>query len=975
MKTKIARLGNGLLAMLFAAALIVSVGVRYQKVYADGAPPDTTILTHPGNVDSDTTPTFSFSVTSDDISVVTTCQIDSGSFVPCSSPYTAPTLSSGSHTFTVQATDSSEQTDPTPASYTWTVGTPSAITGGSDVSGVIDQNTAINDIHIDGEGNMQVHLEVTDGTLSMATTTGLTFTGASTGSALSFSGDVSDVNTALATLSYVSSTAGEDTLDISLRSDNQIMYGNHAYEVISGTCEEGDTSGCISWDDAKTAAEARTYLGVPGYLASITSDEENTYLASHLAGGASWIGASDTAVEGTWKWVGGPDDGLHFWTGEGETGATEPGQYSNWNPGEPNNSAPAENCGEMYAGDSTGQWNDLPCDQAILGSYMVEYGDDAHPITIPSHSLTITTTPVIADDMTINDCEQLQSIDALDNTYGATYTLAHDIDCSMTNPDSANFDPDGTWSDGLGFVPIGSSNADFAGELDGAGHKITGLFINRDSDDSVGLFSTTTSDSYIHDLELTDALIYGDSDTGTLAGNSYGDVTNVSVTTDLTGNGSYVGGLVGYAGSGDFTDVHVSGHVFADGEEGGGIIGEYDGGVISNCSFSGDIQSYYESGGIIGENEGSVVIHRCYSEGSITADDTDTGGIVGEVEDDITISESFSTMDVIGDDVGGLIGTVYGNTEVTDSYFNGSVGGYGDAGSVIGFGGYYDVAVTNTFGTGSVAGTGDVAGFSGTASEAGVYYGSFWDKQTTGQEDGCVPNDVCDGVLGKATAQMKTKATFTSELGEGTWDFTNVWGMTTDGNDGYPCLLWTAHSCHSADLDQDGTPNSSEDAGPNGGDANGDGVKDSLQSNVSSLMNSVSGKYAVLETSCETNSGVSIVPESATDKDAGYDYSVGLINFTASGCGSLATITQYFYGDYDASKLTARKYNPTTHAYTTISGASLTNTEIGGQKVLKVVYAIADNGPLDLNVASGIITDPSGPATQSVGAPNTGLHR
>src|SRR5665647_1993981 len=78
------------------------------------------------------------------------------------------------------------------------------INGGAAVSGAPSTQIPISDLSISTTGNptIPVKLLVTNGTLSMATTTGLTFTGGSTGSTLYFSGTLSDINTALATLLY-----------------------------------------------------------------------------------------------------------------------------------------------------------------------------------------------------------------------------------------------------------------------------------------------------------------------------------------------------------------------------------------------------------------------------------------------------------------------------------------------------------------------------------------------------------------------------------------------------------------------------------------------------------------------------------------------------------------------------------------------------------------------------------------------------
>ncbi|HZL21391.1 MAG TPA: Ig-like domain-containing protein, partial [Polyangia bacterium] len=129
----------------------------------------------------------------------------------------------------------------------------------------------------------------------------------------------------------------------------------------------------LNWAAARTAAAARTYYGLQGYLATVTSAGEDTFINGKLAA-TGWIGASDAAVEGTWRWVTGPEGltnagaGSQFWTGLAN-GTVFPGAYASWNPGEPNNSGGAENWAQFYVG---GLWNDLPA-TSTLGS-VVEYG-------------------------------------------------------------------------------------------------------------------------------------------------------------------------------------------------------------------------------------------------------------------------------------------------------------------------------------------------------------------------------------------------------------------------------------------------------------------------------------------------------------------------------------------------------------------------------------------------------------------------
>ncbi|MEW6775200.1 MAG: hypothetical protein AB1405_02830 [Bdellovibrionota bacterium] len=85
----------------------------------DTAAPDTQIDTNPSNPSNDATGDFTFS--SPDAAAAFECQVDSGSFAACASPFATASLSDGSHTFSVRAVDPAGNMDATPASYTWIV--------------------------------------------------------------------------------------------------------------------------------------------------------------------------------------------------------------------------------------------------------------------------------------------------------------------------------------------------------------------------------------------------------------------------------------------------------------------------------------------------------------------------------------------------------------------------------------------------------------------------------------------------------------------------------------------------------------------------------------------------------------------------------------------------------------------------------------------------------------------------------------
>jgi hypothetical protein len=110
-----------------------------------------------------------------------------------------------------------------------------------------------------------------------------------------------------------------------------------------------------------------------GYLATITSAAENEFLKTRMPSNA-WIGASDAASEGTWKWVTGPEAGQTFWSGS-SSGSAVNGAYANWSSSQPNNSNGGQDYGEIYATDGTstdGKWNDRSNTEYPDG-YLVEY--------------------------------------------------------------------------------------------------------------------------------------------------------------------------------------------------------------------------------------------------------------------------------------------------------------------------------------------------------------------------------------------------------------------------------------------------------------------------------------------------------------------------------------------------------------------------------------------------------------------------
>ena len=170
----------------------------------------------------------------------------------------------------------------------------------------------------------------------------------------------------------------------------------------------------ISWTNAKAEASSpdMKYYGLQGYLATISSSGENDFI-QQKTNGVGWIGASDAAVEGEWRWVTGPEGtedggkGRLFWRGSGGQAKANPTnfgpvinssgvpQYHNWNRWDTSNPTnnpmhyePNDNSNvnidhqEDYAHitffptnpSESKKWNDYPNTGSNTAGYLIEYG-------------------------------------------------------------------------------------------------------------------------------------------------------------------------------------------------------------------------------------------------------------------------------------------------------------------------------------------------------------------------------------------------------------------------------------------------------------------------------------------------------------------------------------------------------------------------------------------------------------------------
>jgi glycosyl hydrolase family 26 len=97
-----------------------NVGTATWNWTVDTAPPTATITAKPANPTNATSATFKF--TSSESGSTFLCKLDAGTSKSCTSPTTYTGLASGSHTFTLTATDKAGN-DSSPVTFTWTVDT------------------------------------------------------------------------------------------------------------------------------------------------------------------------------------------------------------------------------------------------------------------------------------------------------------------------------------------------------------------------------------------------------------------------------------------------------------------------------------------------------------------------------------------------------------------------------------------------------------------------------------------------------------------------------------------------------------------------------------------------------------------------------------------------------------------------------------------------------------------------------------
>ena len=225
----------------------------------------------------------------------------------------------------------------------------------------------------------------------------------------------------------------------------------------------------------------------------------------------------------------------------------------------------------------------------------------------------------------------------------------------------------------------------FNGTFDGNNHSIKGLKISNASLDDVGLFPILMGGT-VKNLILENPIVEGKDYVGALVGEalSYPDwglettIENCKVINPVVKGGVRVGGLIGYFGSGTIKDCQVTGAKVTGDDSVGGLAGT-SGEDITNCSVTGEvtgIKTVSEGGigGVVGKLMGTTggpaaSITACSFNGMVTAGADMTqlflGGIVGFAQTaNVTACYSSGTVQSLTPSatfkgsVGGIVGRV-----------------------------------------------------------------------------------------------------------------------------------------------------------------------------------------------------------------------------------------------------------------------------------------------------------------------------
>ena len=208
------------------------------------------------------------------------------------------------------------------------------------------------------------------------------------------------------------------------------------------------------------------------------------------------------------------------------------------------------------------------------------------------------------------EIENIEQLQAIKEERDAHYIIVNDIDAGETDK----------WNNGNGFEPIGDFDKPFIGSLDGQGHRIYDLYINRPFESEVGLFGYISSGAHLSGVKLDDVVVIGNDSVGSICGTVCGPtmlggdpvyIDGVSASGYISGN-DFVGGLFGQIlgnlfVTNSYSTVNVYGYDYVGGLVGISIFGGPLTATVENTYSTGVVMGNDFVGGLMSINDGSVI--------------------------------------------------------------------------------------------------------------------------------------------------------------------------------------------------------------------------------------------------------------------------------------------------------------------------------------------------------------------------------
>jgi len=250
------------------------------------------------------------------------------------------------------------------------------------------------------------------------------------------------------------------------------------------------------------------------------------------------------------------------------------------------------------------------------------------------------------------------------NFSGKTIQLVADGEFDLNPGLTVDVQEEGTITtsgDATAWTPIGVTTAGrFAGNFNGNGNTIRGMYVNRTANFN-GLFGYVTGSGEITGFSLENSYIQGNSFTaaavGALEGTAMVHDVYLKDTVAIDAKGNHIGGVVGrLTSSGDILNCWNDGLVKSTGYNVGGIVGSIQKGstTISNCLVSGDVittSTTGQTGGMIGATAQSagvditVNIEDCLVAGTVQVKAIkNVGAVVGLGKNNLKSAKGYADI-------------------------------------------------------------------------------------------------------------------------------------------------------------------------------------------------------------------------------------------------------------------------------------------------------------------------------------------